>query len=114
MNDQTDTGRIKTMLASAESKVKDLQQSLHDAESRISRMIDNKTRDFSKRANLLAGEASLNARRKAEDAKVVIRDRPLEAVGAGIAIGLIAGIVLGLTFRSCCSTSREDEELTEE
>ena len=104
---------LKSVVSAAEDKVGELQSSLREAENRITRLVDEQGREIRKRASLLAGETGLAARRTTEDAKLRIRERPIEAVALGLGIGLVVGAVIGLSL-GCYSRPEEDEVYIEE
>ncbi len=106
-NLQNAESALKNVAKSAESKIKELQTTLHDAEARIGHLFDDRSRELRKRASLLADETSLAARRRTEDAKLRIREHPLESVAVGIGIGLLLGVVVG--FSLGFSTSHDED-----
>ncbi len=89
---------LKAVAGTAESKIRELQNTLHDAETRIGRLFDDQSRELRKRASLLADETSLAARRRTEDAKLRIREHPIESVAVGLGIGLLLGLVIGFSL----------------
>lgn len=66
-----------------------------------------------RRASHLADEASLSARKTREDAKMRIREKPIEAVAIGLGIGLFLGIVVGVSM-TCARRPESEEPFIEE
>lgn len=99
---------LKTLATVAETKVRDLQRLLTDSEGKIAKTIDEQSRLWSRKASLAADEAALKARKRTEDAKLRIREHPIEAVAVGVGIGLLIGIALGIAIAACPCRSEED------
>lgn len=98
---------LRSLAATAEGKVRELRQAVMDAEERLVKLFDERGRHLTRMASLLADEAGLEARKRAEDAKMRIRERPIEAVAVGLGIGLLIGIAAGVAL---CAGSGEDDD----
>ncbi len=99
---------LKSLAAAAEAKVKDLQHILSDSEHKIAKLLDEQGRLWSRRAAMAAEEASLEARKRTEDAKLHIREHPIEAVAVGVGIGLLIGVAIGIALAACPCRAEDD------